>query len=160
MKKVKNTLLIMVSLLFVAVTFILVQRSRNPACNKPIILGYLHDHNQPEELANQFISNLGGLPKAELDIGEAENIIEAGGTVSVYPVDSWHILTSLAANPANLDPFPSSNAAYTHHFRMQVNYADGDEAILQWSSWSYGFVACPFIISQGSGPPGQLEVVQ
>jgi len=48
---------------------------------------------------------------------------------------------------------------YSHDFTIHVIYADGDTAVLQWSSWSYGIVACPILISMGSGPPGQLKIV-
>ncbi len=30
---------------------------------------------------------------------------------------------------------------------VAINLSDGDTAVLQWSSWSYGFVACSIIVS-------------
>ena len=46
-----------------------------------------------------------------------------------------------------------------HPTNHVVTYANGETAVLQWSSWSYGIVACPILISMGSGPLGQLEIV-
>lgn len=153
---IKKVVLGLSSIFALLFAFLMVQSSRNPECKSPFILGYLRNHNQPEEVANRFISDLGGLPKTDMDIHEAVGLLESNVSLPVYPVQEWHILTSSAMN---LLPPPGSDSVYKHSFRMQVTYTDGDEAILQWSSWRYGFVACPFVISAGTGPPGHLEIV-
>ena len=163
-KRVVLAILFICTLIF---TFIFVQRSRNPECQSPLILGYMYSHNQPEEIANGLITKLGGLPKTNMDIHEALKLLGSNTSIPVYPVKEWHILTSRARNPeysgkvstSALKSLFDSEPMYNHNFKMQVVYADGDTAVLQWSSWSYGIVACPILISMGSGPPGQLKVL-
>ncbi len=48
---------------------------------------------------------------------------------------------------------------YRHEFDIRVTYLDGDVATLQWSSWSYGVVAYPVVVSLGVGPSGQFKIV-
>lgn len=149
------------ALLLLLLAFLFVQRSSNAECESPLLLGYRRNHHRPEEIANRLISDLGGLPKTDMDVHEALELLEHGASLLIYPVQEWQILSSSAVNPmaATGNPF-DSESLYNLNVTMQVTYADGYEAVLQWSSWSYGFVACPVIVSTGTGPPGYLEVVQ
>jgi hypothetical protein len=157
----KKVVLIILSILVLLLAFFLVQRSRNPECKSFLLLGYQRSHNQPEEIARSLISELGGLPKSDMDIHEAIELLEHNAPLPVYPVQKWQILTTSAMNPGkHAGSFFDTESTYNLNFRMQVSYADGDEAILQWFSWSYGFVVCPFIVSTGTGPPGHLKLIR
>lgn len=167
LKSVKIVVLISVFAFLLIFAFIWGQRSRNPLCQSPLLLGLSRTHNQPELIAQRIISDLGGLPKTDMDIYEAMKLVELEAPLPIYPVQEWQILASSAINPVKSGATNSSTLytlfdnepVYHHNSTIQVTYADGDQAMLQWSSWSYGFVACPFLVSMGSGPPGTLELL-
>lgn len=161
MTTLKKVPLVLLAIFVLFSAFFFVQRSRNPDCASPLLLGYRRSHHQPTEIANRLISDLGGLPKTDMDVHEALELLEHGASLPIYPVQEWQILSSSAVNPAaTLGNLFDSESLYNLNVTMQVTYADGDEVVLQWSSWSYGFVACPVVVSTGTGPPGYLEVVQ
>ena len=83
---------------------------------------------------------------------------DADHTPLIYPVNEWSIESSSTTN-GDFNTFFDDDPTYSHNFIIHVTYMDGDTAVLQWSSWSYGIVACPILISMGSGPLGQLKIL-
>ncbi|RMD50319.1 MAG: hypothetical protein D6835_04515 [Candidatus Thermofonsia bacterium] len=98
MKKVKRATLIIVSGFLLFILFFAVQKSQNPECKSPLILGYMRNHNQPEAIVSRLISELGGLPKVDIDVYEVQNLVDAGGMPPVYSVNEWAIETASVTN--------------------------------------------------------------
>ncbi|GIK55785.1 MAG: hypothetical protein HND44_02955 [Chloroflexi bacterium] len=111
---------------------------------------------QPEVIVNELITELGGLPKTDLNIYEVRNSVTS--VAAVYPVKDWNVELSRAARTPHLALF-DDDPTYNQDFIIHVMFVDGDTAVLHWSSWSYGIVACPVVISLGSGPPGVLQAI-
>ena len=158
MKLANRVILITLSFLLLGVAFFIVQRIRNPTCASPLILFIQSNNNQPEAITSRLVFELGGLPKVDVDIDEAQNLVDADGMLPVYSVNKWAIDTSSVIN-SSFNTIFDDDPTYSYDFIIHVTYTDGDTAVLQYSSWGYGIVACPILISMGSGPPGQLKVL-
>jgi len=158
MKIVNKVILITLPALLLVIAFFVVQKIRNPVCESPLILFVQSKNNQPEAITNRLVSELGGLPKTDMDVYEAQKLVDAGGMPPVYSVNEWAIETSSVTN-SSFNTLFDDDPTYSHDFIIHVTYSDGDTAVLQWSSWSYGIVACPVLISLGSGSPGQLKIM-
>ena len=154
----KKGSLIVIIILLAVFAFIGIQRNRYLPCKLPLILFVQSKNSQPEAIVNKLISELGGLPKTDIDVYEAQKLVGANKTLPVYPVNEWAIKTSSVTN-GSFNTLFDDDPTYSHDFIIYVTYTDDDAAVLQWSSWSYGFVACPILISLGSGPPGHLKIV-
>lgn len=121
------------------------------------LIGYLAN---PEIAFQDILNRSGGrLPRTESDLASAL----LGGTppgVALYPVVDWKLeevqmrnSRSLALNLADDDPTYGIDAV------LNVRYADGRNVRLRWSTWSYGFIIGPFVVSLGDGPPGYLTPI-
>ena len=155
MKIVKKAVLMTIPVFLLAITFFMVQRTRNPVCESPFILFTQSKANQPKAIVSNLIAKLGGLPKPDMDVYRA---IQFHDVPPIYPVKEWHVVAFSTAN-SRFNKLFDDDPIYSHEFTLQVRYVDGDTTVLHWSSWSYGIVACPLLISLGSGPPGQLKVI-
>ncbi|MCB8953981.1 MAG: hypothetical protein H6650_18395 [Ardenticatenales bacterium] len=158
MKIAKKVILIILPVLLLFIAFFVVQKIRNPVCESPIILFVRSKDNQPEAITSRLVSELGGLPKVDIDVYEAQNLVDADGMPPVYSVNEWAIDTSSVIN-SSFNTIFDDDPTYSYDFIIHVTYTDGDTAVLQYTSWSYGIVACPVLISMGSGPSGQLKVL-
>lgn len=158
MKTLTKIILILLPVLLLIVMLVVAQKSRTSICDTPLILFVQRKNNQPDVITNRLVSEWGGLPKIAMDIQKAQEAINADDVPPIYPVDTWVIETSSAAN-SSLNMLFDDDPIYNHNFIIHVTYADGEKSVLQWSSWSYGFVACPFVVSMGIGPPGQLKIM-
>lgn len=158
MKFVNRYILVTLSILLLGVAFFIIQRIRNPTCESPLILFIQSNHNQPEAITNRIISELGGLPKTDMDVYDVQKSVDTDHTSPIYPVNEWTIESSSVTN-SRLNALFDDDPTYSHDFVIRVMYADGDTAMLQYISWSYGIVACPILVSMGSGPPGQLKIM-
>lgn len=136
--------------------FIIARGIQAPVCESPLIAFIRSEERQPELIVNDLIAELGGLPKTDLDIYEARNSVKS--VTAIYPVKDWSVELSRVARTPHLALF-DDDPTYNQDFIIHVMFADGDTAVLHWSSWSYGIVACPFVISLGSGPPGVLQAI-
>ena len=134
------------------------QKIRNPVCESPLILFVRSKDNQPETITGRFVSEPGGLPKVDIDVYEVQNLVDADGMPPVYSVNEWAIDTSSVIN-SSFNTIFDDDPTYSYDFIIHVTYTDGDTAVLQYSSWSDGIVACPILASMGSGSPGQLKVL-
>ena len=158
MNIVNKVILIVSSVLLLGMAFFVVQKIHSPVCESPLILFVRSKDNQPEAITSKLVSELGGLPKVDIDVYEAQNLVDTGGMPPVYSVNEWAIETSSVTNSSFSTIF-DDDPTYSHDFVIHVTYTDGDTAVLQWSSWSYGIVACPVLISMGKGPPGELKII-
>lgn len=158
MKFVNRYILITLSILLLGVAFFIVQRILNPTCESPLILFIQSNNNQPEAITNRIISELGGLPKTDMDVYEVQKPMDIDHTPPIYPVNEWTIESSSVIN-SRFNALFDDDPTYSHDFVIRVMYADGDTAMLQYTSWSYGIVACPILVSMGSGSPGQLKIM-
>lgn len=158
MNTVNKVTLTTLSVLLLGTAFFVMQKIRNPVCESPSILFIQSNNNQPEAITNRIISELGGLPKTDMDVYEALKSVDTDHTPPIYPVNEWTIESSSVIN-SSFNTLFDDDPTYSHDFVIRVMYADGDTAMLQYSSWSYGIVACPILISMGSGPPGQLKIM-
>ncbi|MBX3058917.1 MAG: hypothetical protein KF770_20825 [Anaerolineae bacterium] len=145
----------MVIFLFGA-AIIIVREIQTPVCESPVIAFVRSEERQPEVIVKNLIAELGGLPRTDLDIYEVRNSVTSAA--AVYPVKDWSIELSRVARTPHLALF-DDDPTYSQDLIIHVMFADGDTAVLHWSSWSYGIVACPVVISLGSGPPGELQVI-
>jgi hypothetical protein len=93
---------------------------------------------------------------------EYENA-ESGEVASMYlqpvePVRKWQIVR---VQTANVFPWWQSvlddDPVYSLEVDLEVEYSDGHQAHLRWSTWRYGLVLGPIVISYGDGPPGDLS---
>ena len=70
------------------------QKIRNPVCESPSNLFIQSNNNQPEAITNRIISELGGLPKTDMDVYEALKSVDSDHTPPIYPVNEWTIESS------------------------------------------------------------------
>ncbi len=123
------------------------------SCQAPKILFDWSGQSQPNLIAEELIAQHGGLPKTGIDLSVSQT-----NKPQFYPVGLWHVPTSTATSNSffwTVDDDPT----YLHEFDIYVTYQDGDLAVIRWSSWRYGRLLCPFVISLGNGPPGRLDVI-
>ncbi len=159
MKFVNKIVLITLLVFFLSVImFIIVQKTRNPVCESPLILFIQSNNNRPEIIIDRIISELGGLPKTDMEIHKGQKSVGDNQTPPIYPVDEWIVKSSSVIN-SNFNTLFDDDPIYSYDIVIHVTYTDGDTSVLEWSSWSYGIVACPILISMGSGPPGRLKVL-
>ncbi len=156
MKIIKKIFLIFVITLLILLSIFAIVGQKNISCEPLLVWGTEH---QPETITNDLISKLGGLPKTDMDVGNALKLRDTGVPLPIYPVKAWRIKTSLATNNLNLDTIIDDDPTYHYQFDISVMYTDGDERTLQWKSWRYGIVVCPLIIPRGNGPHGKLKTV-
>lgn len=162
MKVIKKVALVftVTSFLLVIFTLFIARNKRDSEpCNSPLILFASAERNQPRVMIDRVISELGGLPKADIDVHEALELLESNVSLPIYPVKEWSIKRSWVTYDLNTNSLLDDDPVYSRYFIIEVTYADGDTAVLQSSSWSYGHVFCPFVISMGIGPLGQLEIL-
>ena len=158
MKLANRVILITLSFLLLGIGFFVVQKIRNPVCESPLTLFVRSKDNQPEAITKRIISELGGLPKTDMDVYEALKSLDSDHTPPIYPVNEWAIESSSVIN-SRFNMLFDDDPTYSHDFVIRVMYTDGDTAMLQYTSWSYGIVACPILVSMGSSPPGQLKIM-
>lgn len=162
MEKVRKKIVLTRTAFFLIVfSFIIIRPIRNSGrCDSPLIFFNYTKQNRPEAIMDRVISELGGLPKTDIDVHEALELLESNVSLPIYPVKEWSIKRSWVTYDLNTNSLLDDDPVYSRYFIVEVTYADGDTAVLQSSSWSYGHVFCPFVISMGIGPLGQLEILQ
>ena len=153
----KKGIQISLPILLVVIALFTAQKIRNPVCKSPLIFFTRSKNNQPEAITTELISELGGLPKSDMDVHKVQSLVDTNGMPPIFPVREWHINSSSVVN-SDFSTIFDDDPTYGHDFMIDVTYADGETAVIQYSSWSYGIVACPLLISLGSGPPGQLRI--
>lgn len=79
---------------------------------------------------------------------------------SAAKVIGWRIE---AAEADNTQSFVASllddDPIYRLKADLLVTYDNGEEAVVGWESWRYGFVLGPVVVSMGDGPPGYIVSV-
>lgn len=123
------------------------------SCHAPYFIFDSGGANRPDKIVERLIAQRGGLPKTGFDLSDVN-----ANAPQIYPVNRWAVSNSTVTGKA-LFWTPDDDPTYHHKFEIYVTYEDGDHAIINWSSWSYGRVLYPFVISQGSGPPGRLSLI-
>lgn len=120
-------------------------------CDAPVFLG---NRGKADLIIADLISQTGGLPKP--GVGAARRIVTKD---NVHPVDDWEIERVHVGNTVSLlESITDDDPVYSYAIDLHAIYADGSQGRLRWSSWRYGLVVCPFVIS-GDGPPGSVEIL-
>ena len=153
MKIIGNTILAIVLLGALAAALFYNQGRRNPLCEPALIVGY--PDNQPKAIIARVIDEQGGLPQTDADLDAPDN------QRVIVPVDDWAIRSAVMQNSSAdfaaiiRDDDPVMNYAID----LDVTWEDGASGIVEWTSWRYGLVSCPLVISKGSGPTGEIRIV-
>ena len=95
-----------------------------------------------------------------MDIYEALDLLEQGAVLPVQPVAAWKIEESWVTTTPDTARLLDDDPVLRYTILFDVTYAGGGTQAFKWSTWYYGRLACPIVFSQGSGPPGYLEVQQ
>jgi hypothetical protein len=121
-------------------------------------------HGSPQTWIGTLISREGGLPKG--DVALTHHTIEQHGgdvglaeAVEVHAVDSWEIERITLSTRGLLPGLLAGEAAYMIEVNFRVHYAGGDEALLQWDTWRYGWCFGPLAIDTGGGPAGDISFI-
>ncbi|MCK5922679.1 MAG: hypothetical protein KAG66_17185 [Methylococcales bacterium] len=154
---IKKIVFITLGIFVFTITLALIQRNRTGECNSPTYL--FGDYSTPEIIVERLVTEMSGLPKAPLNLLEAKRSLDANLPIPVYPVSEWEVRSNSVKNTSGLS-LVKNNPTFRNKFTLWVRYKGGDEAILAWDSWSYGFVVCPFVNAGGSGPPGHLSIIE
>lgn len=119
-------------------------------CQLPIIVG---NKEKADWIIADLVNQLGGLPKSKLDLA-------ADQTANIYPVNNWEIESVAVGNTQSLlQSVTDDDPVYSYTIDFRTSYADGSQALLQWSSWRHGVVICPAtILFSSDGPPGEIDV--
>lgn len=160
--KSRRVAIALLSLVAVAIMFWGITKTLNSEqrCQSPYFIGGYRQNNEPDKIIDDIVSDLGGLPKTDTDIYEALKMSESNISIAVYPVQEWRVEKSwVTANPQVHSIF-DDDPIFGIHLDIHVSYADGEQAKYHFTSWRYGMVLCPVIISLGDGPPGNLERIQ
>ncbi|MCC6192576.1 MAG: hypothetical protein IT318_26420 [Anaerolineales bacterium] len=89
--------------------------------------------------------------------------VAPGGAASPYdqplePVKSWQVVHVRTRNTFPiLESLLDDDPVYSLVVELDVEYANGGQARLQWNTWRYGWVLGPLVVSYGDGPPGELS---
>jgi hypothetical protein len=76
----------------------------------------------------------------------------------IDPLRTWQIEGVRVANSFPLwASLLDDDPVYSLEVDLAVERADGNRARLRWSTWRYGLVVGPVVISYGDGPPGKLS---
>jgi hypothetical protein len=90
---------------------------------------------------------------------------EPGAVTSTYlqpiePVRHWQIIRVQAENGFPLwESVLDDDPVHSLVVDLEVEYANGRQARLRWSTWRYGLVLGPVVVSYGDGPPGDLSLL-
>ena len=141
-------------LFYVFIVFFVTKYESEATCISPQFLTFEPQNYSPNANIDTIVKKLGGLPKNHLDLDE----IITTQAAPIYHVDSWKTDQLIVTNNKNNLLF-DDDPTYGYDVIFTVNYADGDTAVLQWSSWRYGFVACPLVVPLGNGPSGTLMLI-
>ncbi len=130
----------------------IIQITRNPSCRSSVFTG--GRQNKPDAIFENLISTLGGLPKTNSDF----DLLKSNLSLSdIHPVMDWKIVSLITKNNQNVvSTITDDDPIYNFRSTVQISYEDGDSILLEWSSWHYGIVVCPFVISFGDGPAGTI----
>lgn len=159
MKFVKKIIFTLGAILLLSIVGLLLLRSNNPEqCQSPTFLFNSANSLKPDAVVQALVEKLEGLPKTDMDIYAALDFQEPDTSLPVYPVATWTIDESWVTAPPDIADLWDDDPVLGHTILFDVTYEDGDTQALSWSSWYYGRVACPFVFTEGSGPPGYLEV--
>jgi hypothetical protein len=121
-------------------------------------------HGSPERWIAALIGREGGLPKGDAalthyTIEQHSGEVGLPEGVEVYTVDSWQMERITLRSRGLLPGLLMGEAAYTIEVEFRVHYSDGDEAVLQWDTWRYGWCFGPLAIDTGGGPAGDLSFI-
>ena len=170
MKLIRIAVLTFLFAILLFFAFVTIQGNRPLSCESPIVVGF-YGKSFFEERFNEVVLALGGLPKDNINDlglvmnrwgGELKTKDESGIKIPlIHSVKEWKIdYPSVSVTQFGNYHIPLvSGSKYSYHFNVHVTYADGDTAVFQLSSWSYGTAACPILISTGIGEPGQLTIL-
>jgi len=114
--------------------------------------GFVSDHS----MVTKLIDDLGGLPKGAAQLLDSNSVAAA----EVSPVANWEITDSDFRNyPSLFRNLFDQDPSYSFTIDLRVEYADGTEAFLRWSSGRDGIALGRKLITTGEGPPGSTIVV-
>ena len=154
MKTVWNIFLAILIIAAAAGALFFRQGSRNPLCEPALYLG--QPGNRPEEIIEEVIEEVGGLPQKDANLSEIDD------PRIIIPVEEWRIRSAVVQNVD--DNFAASlrddDAAMSYAIDLDVSWEDGATGVVQWTSWRYGWVSCPIAMSKGSGPLGSIRIVE
>jgi hypothetical protein len=140
-----------VSVLFVLVLGSVLLFPDHTNCDAPVILG---NRGRADLIIADLISQTGGLPKP--GVGATRRIVTKD---NVHPVDDWEIERVHVGNTVSLlGSLTDDDPVFAYTIDFRAVYADGSQERLRWSSWRYGLVVCPFVLS-GDGPSGSVEIL-
>jgi hypothetical protein len=89
--------------------------------------------------------------------------VAPGAAASAYyqplePVRSWQIVRVRTENTFPIwESLLDDDPVYSLVVDLEVEFANGRQARLQWSTWRYGWILGPLAVSYGDGPPGELS---
>jgi len=118
----------------------------------PILIGHCYASFQGR--IADIIEREGGLPKSDAMLSQCGTFLSP---VSLYSVEQWGIEQITLENLHG--PLGARNPAYQLVMEVRVQYADGDVALLRWTTWNNGYHIGPLVISQGIGPPWGISRV-
>lgn len=127
--------------------------SRQGFLPPPVILA--HEYASFQTLVASVIAREGGMPKSDLVLSQDGRPMSS---VSMSPVERWEIEQIVVEN--RYGPLSGREPTYRVTMAVWVRYADGDEALLRWSTWGFGYHLGPLIVSQGIGPPWEIARVR
>ena len=153
MNAIKNTILAILIIGVLTVALFFIQGRRNPLCEPALIVGY--PDNRARDIITRIIEEEGGLPQedADLDVSDHRRVM--------IPVKDWRIRSAVLKNQQEnfTQALRDDKPVMSYTIDLDVDWEDGAQGIVQWTSWRYGLVSCPLVFSKGSGPTGQIRII-
>lgn len=130
--------------------------SLNPTnCTRPMFLARgTNVLGNPIPQITAIIQREGGLPRTSL---EMDSEFTFPSSTITFPVFSWRIVEVRVGSFQDvLARILDDDPTYRITVDVEVNYQDGSDRLLRWSTWRYGLALCPVVIPYGDGPPWQV----
>lgn len=137
------TLTVIVGVLFFALP--------SSQCRNPVFVG--NSIETPSQRLERLVAEWGGLPREDTGVGAVDL-----ARTTIYPVAAWHI-SKINVHVPKGQPLFDEDPTYGITAEIEATYQDGSRATLEWESWQYGEVRCPFVINVGDGPPGRMKML-
>ncbi len=153
MKTLRNTLFAVLIVGVFALVLFFRQGSRNPLCTPVLFAG--EPHNHPDEIIARVIDRIEGLPQADTNLTNIED------PRIIVAVENWRIRSAVVQNSSEFAKMLRNDNTVIHYsIDLDVTWKDESVGIVQWTSWRYGWVSCPIAVFRGSGPLGEIRIVQ
>ena len=124
-------------------------------CNRPVFLARgTNVLGNPIPRFAAIIRREGGLPRTS---SEMDSEFTFPSSTITFPVFSWRIAeVGVGSFQDTFARILDDDPTYQITVDVEVNYRDGSDRLLRWSTWRYGLVLCPVVIPYGDGPPWQV----